>query len=132
MIRLLYNTDVYYLKEVVAIFRLHKNSKTVNEKFLWVDEYETVLKRYWDLIPNQEKKQIEANLELVRAANHLGVKLWDRKFAQIKLKNSIKIYPKIILSMNYFHFLFRSILPLGLLKFVRKSLIKLNLFFPHE
>jgi glycosyltransferase involved in cell wall biosynthesis len=132
MVRLLGIADVYYLREVVAIFRLHKNSKTVYEKFSWLEEIEIVLKRYWDLVSNEEKKQIEANIEFIKAANHLGVKQWDRKFAQKKLMNSCKIYPKIIFSVNYLQFLIRSILPFSFLKFLRKSFIKLNLFIPHD
>jgi len=132
MIRLLQITSVHYINEVIAVFRFHKKSKTVNEKFSWLVEIEIVLKRYWDLVSNEEKKQIEANIEFIKAANHLGVKQWDRKFAQKKLMNSCKIYPKIIFSVNYLQFLIRSILPFSFLKFLRKSFTKLNIFFPYD
>ncbi len=132
MIRLLKINKVYYLNEVIAIFRFHKKSKTVNEKFLWLTELETVLKRYWDLISNEEKNQIEANIEFIKAANHLGIKQWNRKIAHNHLKKSFHIYPKIIFSFKFLEFLIRSLLPFQIIHFSRNLLAKLNLFIPND
>ncbi len=132
ILRLLQIADVHYLREVVAIFRFQNKSKTVNEKFLWLDELETVLRIYWGLVSNEEKKQIEANLEFNKAANHLGVKQWDRKIAIDHLRRSFKMYPKILFSIKFVEFLFRSLLPFSLIKFSRFMLIKVNMFTPNE
>lgn len=132
VIRLLQKSTTIYLNETLAVFRVHKKSKTVNEKFHWVKETEIVLMRYWNLLSEKDRKQIQSNLELIRAANHLGVKQWDRKYAQKKLRESFKIYPKIVFSSRYIEFLIRSFLPFFLIKLVRYSLIRLNLFHPNN
>ena len=56
MIRLLQKTSAFYLKELVAIFRYHQKSKTVNEKFFWLEELAIVLKRHWDQLSYEEKR----------------------------------------------------------------------------
>ena len=117
IIRLLQKTNVFYLNEVIAFFRYHQNSKTVSEKFLWIAELEIVIKRYWNSISKEEKNQIQAYFELNKAANHLGVKQWNRKIAQEKLKNSFQIYPKILFSIIFLEFLIRSIIPFSFIKF---------------
>ena len=64
LIRLIQKTNVFYLNELVALFRLHPNSKTINEKFNWLSEHEIIVKKYWDILPNLSKEKIQSQIEL--------------------------------------------------------------------
>ncbi|OJX46968.1 MAG: hypothetical protein BGO78_15835 [Chloroflexi bacterium 44-23] len=132
MIRLLRVLEVSYIKQPVAIFRLHSKSKTVGEKFNWLSEQKVIVNRYWDYIPEKKKKKTLSYLEFFDAANSLGVKNWNRKNGQIKLRKAFLINPKIFFSWNFLQFAIRSVLPYRFIDLGRRFLIKVNLFSPND
>lgn len=132
LIRLILKTNVFYMNELVALFRLHPDSKTINEKFNWLAEHEILVKKYWDILPNLSKEKIQSQIEIKKASFFLGETKWDRKLGIQKLIFALKIYPKIAFSLKFFELLIRSILPLRLIISIRSLLIKFRFFFPNE
>lgn len=132
LIRLLQKHNVFYINEPIAIFRLHKNSKTVGEKFNWLPEQEIIIKRYWNFISEKNKNKTLSYLQLFAASSSLGVKKWDRKTGQQKLKRAFNLYPKIIFSWKFLEFSIRSILPFQLISWSRTLLINLKIFSPDD
>ena len=132
MCKLLSNAGVFYLHDAISIFRVHSTSKTVSEKSNWLPELEIVRNRYWDQIPNINKKKIMANFEVIKASFSLGVKNWNHVIGRNKLIYAFVLYPKIAFSFKFIGYFLRSYLPFTLIKFLRSTLIKLRIFSPSD
>ena len=116
-----------YLSEPVAVFRLHKSSKTVGEKHTWVPEQEIVTKRYWDMLPGVNKPKILAFFKVLSASIFLGKMQWNRKKGIALLSEAVRTYPPVIFSKKFVAVALRGLFPYRLLILLRSILIKLHL-----
>lgn len=125
MVRLLRLAGVTYLGRPVAKFRIHANSKTIGEKLNWLPEQEGITLRYWDEIEGVDKNQVLAHFELLKSANSLSVTSWDWNEGIAHLKNALKFYPRIILSLQFWKGIVRSLLP-------QRIMGQIRILFPRD
>ncbi len=114
---LLRNPKVEYLAFPIAMFRYHENSKTVSENELWTEEIMRVIFRYWDQVPNVNKKKIEALIFVNSAGNNLRLHSWNKKQGIFYLNKALKKYKLIILNLRFLDNLLRVLLSMRLLQF---------------
>lgn len=129
--RLLKVTDVVYLKQIVAKFRLHPLSKTVNEKHLWLQEQEELINKHWEFIVDEDKSFILANLEFAKSTKYLGMREWNSTQGKSHLKKALKYNVRILFSFKFINLYLRTFLPYKLLIFLRSIIIKIKVI-PHE
>ena len=114
---LLQNPKVEYLTIPIAMFRYHENSKTVSENESWTEEIMRVISRYWDQVPNVNKKKVEALILLNSASNNLRIGSWNRKQGIFYLGEAVKKYKLIIFNLRFIVHVLKVLLSIKLLKF---------------
>jgi glycosyltransferase involved in cell wall biosynthesis len=119
MCRILQKADVFYLKKLIALFRLHNKSKTVGEKAHWLPEYEQVFSRYWQNAAGSNPNWLLARFELFRASVRFGAMTWEPEIARQHLKSAAIISPEVILSFRFIELSLRSLIPKGPMMWIR-------------
>lgn len=119
MLRALQSTEVHYLRQPVALFRFHAESKTVGEASNWSTEEQVILGRYWPLLPNLNSAASKAAYEVYRAKPLFSLRNLDRRRGWRHLQSAVSYHWPVIFSRNFIELVTRSITPLIVLKLFR-------------
>ena len=114
---------VYYLHQPAAAFRLHAKSKSMGEATQWGQEQLTVTRRYGGRLASLNEVNIAAMQELQNAVMHTSVMYihgWSGKSARAHLRKAVSIQPSVLLSLKFWLFGLRSLLPFFLVRWVRR------------
>jgi glycosyltransferase involved in cell wall biosynthesis len=113
--------DVVYLGAPVARFRIHTTQKTTAEVPEMMQEDLRVTERYWDMIPDLDKRYVRALHNVHEAMVYLGhypshARFWHRGKALRHLLLACRNHPRIMFSSQFIRLCRRVLLPKRLLR----------------
>ncbi len=120
---LLQHASVNYLHKLVAKFRYHYASKTVEEVNKWLPEQATVTWRYYSQVKGLNQSFTAAALKVWQAQIYLGLGLnyWDRKKGVILLGQAVQQDWRAVMLPTFINLCFRALMPLNLLHAIRTA-----------
>jgi glycosyltransferase involved in cell wall biosynthesis len=119
--RLTQRAAVTYLGIPMARFRLHEVSKTAAARFGQMQEGIQVIQRYWDFIPDLDKRYTAAVYAVHHASLYLGQlpsysRFWDRRHGLRLLSAAWWRCPRIVAFPLFWKLCLRAMLPRRLLR----------------
>jgi GT2 family glycosyltransferase len=120
MCRLLAIAPVHYLQTPTAQFRMHDSSKTVSENDRWLPEQIGVTRRYWDRVPDLDRRRALAELELSGTLTYINLtSRRNRRRGLQQLARVALIDPRILLVWRFWMLFGAALTPRPLLQAVR-------------
>lgn len=116
-----------YLRQPLAAFRLHPDSKTMGEATKWGAEQLKVTERYASALPRLKIHEAQAQQELVEAifrSSLLFIASWDGPATRQHLRRALHLWPQVLFTGRFWQLGTRSLVPLPLVRRVRQSWLR--------
>lgn len=119
--RLTQRATVSYIAAPVARFRMHADTKTIAERPAQFREGVEVIQRYWDMLPDLDKRYARAICRVHEAEIYLGqhasyAPFWDRRSGLRCLFSACCEYHRIVFRPDFRKLCLRALLPQCLLR----------------